>query len=113
MSTKHFITDISRHIWETKYRYRDGNTPVDQSIEDTWKRIATGLAEAEPADKGLWQARFYSVLENFRFLPAGRIHAGINTGRRVTLFNCFVMGQIEDSMDGIFDALKEGYYGKF
>ena len=108
MSTEHFITDISRHIWETKYRYRDGNTPIDQSIEDTWKRIAAGLAEAEPADKDLWQARFYSVLEHFRFLPAGRIHAGINTSRRVTLFNCFVMGQIEDSMDGIFDALKEG-----
>ncbi|MDH5190774.1 MAG: adenosylcobalamin-dependent ribonucleoside-diphosphate reductase [Gammaproteobacteria bacterium] len=108
MSPGNFITDISRHIWETKYRYHDGNTFIDQSIEDTWQRIAAGLAEAEPVDNELWQKRFYSILENFRFLPAGRIHAGINTGRRVTLFNCFVMGQIEDSMDGIFDSLKEG-----
>ena len=108
MSTEHFITDISRHIWETKYRYQDGNTIIDQSIEDTWQRIAAGLAEAELTDKDLWQERFYSVLNNFRFLPAGRIHSGINTGRRVTLFNCFVMGQIEDTMDGIFDALREG-----
>lgn len=108
MPAEHFITDISRHIWETKYRYQDGKTIIDQSIEDTWKRIAKGLAEAEPADRDLWQERFYYALENFRFLPAGRIHAGINTDRRVTLFNCFVMGQIEDSMDGIFDALKEG-----
>ncbi|HSH41011.1 MAG TPA: adenosylcobalamin-dependent ribonucleoside-diphosphate reductase, partial [Arenicellales bacterium] len=41
-------------------------------------------------------------------LPGGRIQAGSGTDRRVTLFNCFVMGRIEDSMDGIFDALKEG-----
>ena len=108
MPTENFITNISRHIWETKYRYQDGNVIIDQSIEDTWKRIATGLAEAESTDRDVWQARFFSTLKDFRFLPAGRIHAGINTGRRVTLFNCFVMGQMEDSMNGIFDALKEG-----
>ncbi|MCB2133020.1 MAG: adenosylcobalamin-dependent ribonucleoside-diphosphate reductase, partial [Rhodobacteraceae bacterium] len=43
----------------------------------------------------------------FRYLPAGRITAGAGTGRSVTLFNCFVMGTIPDSMSGIFDALKE------
>ena len=46
-------------------------------------------------------------MENHRFLPAGRILAGAGTGRRVTLFNRFVMGAIPDSMDGIFDGLKE------
>src|ERR1700739_3852079 len=39
--------------------------------------------------------------------PAGRILAGAGTGRNVTLFNCFVMGTIPDSMDGIFSALRE------
>ena len=37
-----------------------------------------------------------------KFLPAGRILAGAGTERSVTLFNCFVMGTIPDSMDGIF-----------
>ena len=41
-------------------------------------------------------------------MPGGRIQAGAGTARQVTLFNCFVMGTIADSMDGIFDALKEG-----
>ncbi|EKD61204.1 MAG: hypothetical protein ACD_54C00350G0001, partial [uncultured bacterium] len=46
-------------------------------------------------------------LEGFKYLPAGRIPAGAGTGRNVTLFNCFVMGTVPDSMGGIFDALKE------
>jgi ribonucleoside-diphosphate reductase alpha chain len=48
-----------------------------------------------------------AALEDFRFLPAGRILAGAGTGRSVTLFNCFVMGTIPDSMEGIFESLKE------
>ena len=40
-------------------------------------------------------------------MPAGRIIAGSGTARNVTLFNCFVMGVIPDSMSGIFDMLKE------
>ena len=52
--------------------------------------------------------RFYDALEGFKFLPGGRIQAGAGTRRRVTLFNCFVMGVIQDSMDSIFDNLKEG-----
>jgi ribonucleoside-diphosphate reductase alpha chain len=54
-----------------------------------------------------WEERFYEALEDFRYLPAGRITAGAGTGRNVTLFNCFVMGTIPDSMGGIFEALKE------
>ena len=47
------------------------------------------------------------ILKDYRFLPAGRILAGAGTGRQVTLFNCFVMGRIPDSLDGIFTQLKE------
>src|SRR5690606_31191422 len=96
-----FTSEISRHIWRTKYRFDE-----EPSLEATWRRIAKALAavERDPA----WQERFYAALEGFRFLPGGRIQAGAGTGRRVTLFNCFVMGTIEDSLDGIFDGLKEG-----
>ena len=51
---------------------------------------------------------YVTAFTDFRFLPGGRILAGAGTRRRVTLFNCFVMGQIDDSMDGIFGALREG-----
>jgi ribonucleoside-diphosphate reductase alpha chain len=100
------MTPISRHIWEAKYRFRGAAAADDATIEDTWRRIARALAVAEPA--GQWEEQFYRTLSDFRFLPGGRIQAGAGTRRRVTLFNCFVMGAIEDSMDGIFDGLKEG-----
>ena len=81
--------------------------PVDKSIEDTWHRVASALAEIE-ADASFWEAQFLRILRDFRFLPGGRILAGAGTGRTVTLFNCFVMGHISDTIDAIFDALKEG-----
>ncbi len=102
-----FAAPIAEQIWDMKYRLKQADgTPMDQSVEDTWRRIARSLAEVEesPAD---WEDRFFAALEDFKFLPAGRIVAGAGTDRSVTLFNCFVMGTIPDSMGGIFDMLKE------
>lgn len=102
------LAPISTQIWDMKYRLKSGDSVVDATMEDTWTRVATALAEAEkPRDRARWAARFREVLEGFRFLPAGRIVAGAGTGRAVTLFNCFVMGTIPDDMGGIFDSLKE------
>ncbi len=101
------VAPISQQIWDMKYRLkgRDG-APVDAAIEDTWTRVATALAEAED-DPAAWTAPFGEALDDFRFLPAGRIIAGAGAGRRVTLFNCFVMGTVPDDMGGIFENLKE------
>ena len=101
-----FSTPIAEQIWDMKYRFKaaDG-TPIDATLQDTWARIAGALAAVEN-DPALWHDRFYSALDGFKFLPAGRITAGAGTGRHVTLFNCFVMGTVPDSMGGIFDALK-------
>lgn len=96
--------NIGHLVWEQKYRY----TETDHNIADTWRRVAHALAGAEMSDQQVWEAMFYNALEDFRFLPGGRILAGAGTGRDVTLYNCFVMGRIEDSLDGIFTALKEG-----
>jgi ribonucleoside-diphosphate reductase alpha chain len=46
-------------------------------------------------------------MADFAFLPAGRILAGAGAGRSVTLFNCFVMGRIEDDLSSIFENVKE------
>ena len=102
-----FAAPISEQIWDMKYRFKQADgTPIDRSVEDTWRRIARSLAQVEQ-DSAAWEDRFYAALEDFKYLPAGRITAGAGTGRRVTLFNCFVMGTIPDSMAGIFDMLKE------
>ena len=102
-----FAAPISEQIWDMKYRFKQADgAPIDRSVEDTWRRIARSLAQVEQ-DSAAWEDKFYAALEDFKYLPAGRITAGAGTGRRVTLFNCFVMGTIPDSMAGIFDMLKE------
>jgi ribonucleoside-diphosphate reductase alpha chain len=103
------LDPISHEIWDMKYRFkREDGTPVDRTVEDTWRRVAKAVAEAEkPAERKRWAEAFYDIMAGYRFLPAGRILAGAGTGRRVTLFNCFVMGTLDDSMDGIFQGLKE------
>ncbi|MGR3370043.1 MAG: adenosylcobalamin-dependent ribonucleoside-diphosphate reductase [Sagittula sp.] len=102
-----FAAPIAEQIWDMKYRLKEADgTPVDLSVEDTWRRIARALAKVE-AEPSAWEERFYAALEDFKYLPAGRITAGAGTARSVTLFNCFVMGTIPDTMGGIFDMLKE------
>jgi ribonucleoside-diphosphate reductase alpha chain len=98
---------ISQRIWDMKYRFRHpGGEPVDVDLDATWWRVARALAAPEK-DPERWAARFHEALTGFKFLPAGRVIAGAGTGRTVTLFNCFVMGTVPDSMNGIFEGLRE------
>lgn len=99
-------TELSRFVWETRYRDPDAQ-PRETEIADSWKRVAAAVASIE-RNPALWNETFLSALRDFKLLPGGRILAGAGTERNVTLANCFVMGAIEDSIDGIFDALKEG-----
>ncbi|RPE67244.1 ribonucleoside-diphosphate reductase class II [Pacificibacter maritimus] len=102
-----FTAPIAEQIWDMKYRLKDADgTVIDQTVEDSWRRVARSLAAVEKDPKA-WESKFYDALEGFKYLPAGRILAGAGTGRSVTLFNCFVMGTVPDSMGGIFDMLKE------
>jgi ribonucleoside-diphosphate reductase alpha chain len=98
---------MAEQMWDMKYRLKDkdGN-PIDDTVQDTWRRVAKDLASCEN-DPAYWEKIFYQSLEAFQFIPAGRINAGAGTDRNVTLFNCFVMGTVPDSLAGIMDMLKE------
>lgn len=101
------LCPISRQIWDMKYRFKNPDgAPRDADISDTWRRVSEALATGE-ADPALWAEKFYQALQGFQFLPAGRIMSGAGTERRVTLFNCFVMGTVPDDMGGIFENLRE------
>ncbi|MBD3771524.1 MAG: adenosylcobalamin-dependent ribonucleoside-diphosphate reductase [Rhodobacterales bacterium] len=93
---------ISEDIWIRKYRF--GN---EAGIDDTWRRVAKAVAAAEPQDQALWAERFHGLLADYRFLPGGRILANAGTARNATLLNCFVMGALDDSIEGLFHALRE------
>ena len=108
-STSSPLPRISEQIWDMKYRLKGADgSPLDATVADTWARVAKAVAAAEPKrERKLWALRFAQALTDFAFLPAGRILAGAGTGRSVTLFNCFVMGRIDDDLSSIFDNVKE------
>ena len=105
------ISPISEHVWQQKYRLKSADgAPVDLTLEDTWRRVARTAASVEKGDaktRERWAERYFEALSDFGFLPAGRIIAGAGSGRQVTLFNCFVMGRIEDDLGAIFESVKE------
>ena len=107
--TLQFSNPLARHVWESRYRWHGGGWSGERDIGETWARVAAAVASVEPLPKRQqWYNAFLAILQDFRFLPGGRILAGAGTGQDVTLFNCFVMGEIEDSVPGIFRALGEG-----
>jgi ribonucleoside-diphosphate reductase alpha chain len=103
------LPKISEQIWDMKYRLKaaDGSA-LDRTIQDTWARVARAAAAAEPKRvRAQWAQQFADAMADFAFLPAGRVLAGAGTGRTVTLFNCFVMGRIEDDLSAIFNNVRE------
>lgn len=109
-----FPQPICEQIWNQKYRFQTNREGFqsDNNVVDTWNRIAHACANLprlhnNDKERSILEKRFFNALSDFKFLPAGRIQSGAGTERNVTLFNCFVMGTIPDSLDGIFDMLKE------
>lgn len=104
-----FDNPLAQEIWSSKYRFAPSTgANADDSIEATWRRVAHALAQAEaPELRKATAERFRTAMEDYRFIPAGRILAGAGSGRAVTLFNCFVMGKIPDSLEAIFGQVRE------
>ncbi|MGO9547007.1 MAG: LAGLIDADG family homing endonuclease [Rhodomicrobium sp.] len=101
------LIPVSQQIWESKYRFEPPGKP-ERSVEDTFARVAKAASAAETgANRKAWERRFLDAMAGFAFIPAGRVLAGAGTERHVTLFNCFVMGEIGDDMGSIFANVRE------
>ncbi len=106
------LQDASLDIWDTKYRLKtkDG-LPIDETIDETYKRVARALAEVEEGKKN--QDHYYKeFLWALRqgVIPAGRIisNAGAQEHKPATsTINCTVSGAIADSMDDILGKVHE------
>jgi ribonucleoside-diphosphate reductase alpha chain len=111
-----FVDDFSEEVYTQTYRYGK------EDINDTHFRIAKDLASVE-ADQEKWTREFVKILEDFKFVPGGRITSNAGTGLKGTTYiNCFVdgfYGKDQDSMEGILSTLRrqalilksEGGYG--
>jgi len=87
---------LSQEIDEMKYRQ------TGESFNDKIKRIARALCDGQEHRYSL-----EDILGNMRFLPAGRVQSAIGSNRITTAYNCFVSGDIEDSMTNIMERAGE------
>ena len=113
-----FTNSFSEETWFQKYKLEN-----DQTVEDTWSRVARDLASVEKKGKKKWEKEFYSILEGFKFVPGGRITSNAGSGLKGTTYiNCFVdgfTGNDQDSIEGIYRTItrqaqilkSEGGYG--
>jgi ribonucleoside-diphosphate reductase alpha chain len=106
------LQTASADIWEKKYRLtqKDGSV-IDQSIDDTFKRVARALADVETTweKQDRWYQRFLWALRKGA-VPAGRVisNAGAQEHKPATsTINCTVSGTVRDSMDDILCKVHE------
>src|SRR5579862_3165871 len=79
---------------------------LEHTPAEMWSRVAHGISlQEKKAKQGKWEKEFYRVLEDFKFVPGGRILSGAGTGYQVTYFNCFVIPNPKDSRHGILESL--------
>ncbi len=101
---------LRARVFHDKYALRD---PAGRVLERTpvemWRRIAAGLASVEPTEaaRARYADEFYWLMDDFRFIPGGRIMHAIGNPKRVTALNCYVIPIKDDSIESIFDWMKE------
>jgi ribonucleoside-diphosphate reductase alpha chain len=104
--------EASLDIWDKKYRLKSKTgQPIDQTIDDTYRRVARALANVEQGKQARehWYTEFLWALRRGA-IPAGRItsNAGAEDHKPATsTINCTVSGTIQDSMNGILDKVHE------
>lgn len=92
--------DLARSVLQNKYL-----APWEKSPRDLWKRMARAAAAIEK-DTETWETRFFEILEDFRFVPGGRImHGAGRDDIKTTLNNCYVVAVKEDSITAIYSAI--------
>ena len=106
------VQPVSLDIWDKKYRLKTKQGEcIDKSMDDTFKRVARALADAEDTEEKRkhWYEKFLWALRHGA-IPAGRItsNAGALEHKPATsTINCTVSGIVEDSMNSILEKVHE------
>lgn len=103
------LTGIRNTVFLDRYALKDeAGTPIEKTPEEMWRRIAHAIAKVEPKSKqSFWEDKFYGAMQDFVFVPGGRILSGAGTGYKVTFYNCFVIPSPHDSRQGILQTLTQ------
>ncbi len=102
--------ELRSRVFYEKYALRDPTgKQVERRPDEMWRRVATELATVEVDDEHRreWATKFFWLLEDYRFVPGGRVLFGAGQPRKSTLLNCYFFKIKEDSIESIFDFCKE------
>jgi ribonucleoside-diphosphate reductase alpha chain len=111
-------TVVSVHGGDVEVKLEDGSSltralehidkPVETDPAQMIARVARGIAEEEAEEvREQWRGRFEWLLEDWKFVPGGRILTGAGTAQRLTYYNCYVIPSPKDSRGGIMDTLTQ------
>jgi len=103
------LSELSHKVFMDRYALKDEDgVALEKTPEEMWKRVAKGISSQEKKEvRKYWEKQFYRVMEDFKFVPGGRILSGAGTGFQVTYFNCFVIPSPKDSRGEILETLKQ------
>jgi len=102
--------ELRARVFYEKYALRDQKgIQVEKLPDELWRRVAKELASPERDDEKRkeWSAKFHWLLQDYRFVPGGRVLFGAGQTRRSTLLNCYFFKIKEDSIESIFEWCKE------
>ena len=110
IDSKTELDGLRKTVFLDRYSLKDDEgQPREQYPEQMWARVARGISQFEK-NKTLqkkWEKKFYNVMRDFKFVPAGRILSGAGTGYEVTFFNCYVIPSPPDSRQGIMENITQ------
>lgn len=104
------LEGLRQTVFIDRYSLRDKDgKQMEAHPEQMWRRVAKGIAQFEDGKKAQneWEEKFYQVMRDFKFVPAGRILSGAGTGYEVTFFNCYVIPSPKDSRGGIMENITQ------
>ncbi len=83
--------------------------PIETEPEQMMNRVAHGVAEVEasPAKQDEWGEKFRWLLDDWKFVPGGRILTAAGTDQDLTFYNCYVIPSPQDSREGIMTTLAQ------
>jgi ribonucleoside-diphosphate reductase alpha chain len=82
--------------------------PMETEPEQMHKRVAVGIAGQEKGELSeFWKKEFEWLLDDWKFVPGGRILTGAGTDQNLTYYNCYVIPSPKDSRGGIMNTLAE------
>lgn len=99
----YFEDSLGANVLKNKYL-----APWETHPWQIWQRQAQAMASMEKTQKSQkeWEKKFFAVLEDFKFVPGGRImHGAGREDIRTTLNNCYVVAVREDSIKAIYDTI--------